>query len=76
MKSRGHIIARGKRFFVLAVCLALAGCQSSSTDSAPTIVFSKVPAANQEAPGQTDTIEGRVTGVRPGQRIVLYAKTD
>src|SRR5215469_2599436 len=76
MKSRGHIIARGKRFSVLAVCLALAGCKSSSTNSAPTIVFSRVPAATQEAPGQTDTIEGRATGVRSGQRIALYAKTD
>ena len=76
MKSRWHIIALGKILSVFAVCLALAGCQSSSTVSAPTIVFSKVPAANQEAPGQTDTIEGRATGVRPGQRIVLYAKTD
>jgi hypothetical protein len=25
---------------------------------------------------KTDTIEGRVTGARPGQRMVLYAKTD
>jgi hypothetical protein len=25
---------------------------------------------------KTDTIDGRVTGARPGQRIVLYAKTD
>ena len=25
---------------------------------------------------KTETIEGRVTGARPGQRVVLYAKTD
>jgi hypothetical protein len=76
MKSRWHIVPWGKRSFVFAVCLALAGCRSSSTNSAPTIVFSKVPAANQEAGDQTGTIEGRVTGVRPGQRIVVYRKAD
>jgi hypothetical protein len=76
MTPRSHIIARGKRLFVVAVCLALTACHSSSTSSAPTIVFSRVPPANQDRPGSIDIIEGRVTGNRPGQRIVLYAKTD
>ncbi len=49
------------------------------------VAFSKVPAAFQEAPYKTDItergyktdiIDGRVTGAQPGQRIVLYAKTD
>src|SRR5260370_4166271 len=49
------------------------------------VVLSKVPAAYQEGPYKTDIterdyktdiIDGRVTGARPGQRIVLYAKTD
>jgi hypothetical protein len=61
------------------------GCHSSSQISAPTLAFSRVPAAEQESPYKTDiterdyktdTIEGRATGTRPGQRIVLYAKTD
>src|SRR5258707_14637980 len=86
MRPRSHIIARGKRLFMLAVCLALTACHFSSTSSAPTIVFSKVPAAYQESPYKihifqgrdykTDIIEGRATGARPGQRIRLYAKTD
>ena len=85
MTPRWHIVASSKGLFVLAVCLALTACHFASTSSAPTIVFSKVPAAYQESPYRTDILErdykrditeGRATGARPGQRIVLYAKTD
>ena len=47
--------------------------------------FGKVAAIYQESPYKadiserdykTDIIDGRVTGARPGQRIVVYAKTD
>jgi hypothetical protein len=69
----------------LLVYLVLTGCHSSSRNSAPTIAFSKVAAAYQEdlyktditEDGyKTDKVDGRVTGARTGQRIVLYAKTD
>jgi len=64
-----------------AVCLALAGCRTSSTTAAPTVVFNKVPATGQaaqgqEVPDQTGTIEGYATGIQPGERIVVYSKTD
>ena len=83
--SRPHIVARTATFPVLFVCVLLIACHSSSRDSTPTITFSRIPAAYQESPYKTDlferdyktdTMEGRVTGARPGQRIVLYAKTD
>jgi hypothetical protein len=82
--SRSQMVARTATFSVLLVYLVLAGC-SSPTNSAPTVAFRKVPAANQESPYKTDIserdyktdmIEGRVTGNRRGQRIVLYANTD
>jgi hypothetical protein len=85
MVSRLHIVARAATFSVLLVYYVLTGCHSSSEISAPTIAFSKVPATDQGSPFRTDTferdyktdiMEGRVTGARPGQRIVLYAKTD
>src|ERR1700688_637887 len=85
MVSRLHIVARTATFPVLLVYFVLTGCHSSSKISAPTVAFSKVPAAEQESPYKTDiterdyktdTIEGRAAGARPGQRIVLYAKTD
>src|ERR1700733_8417894 len=70
---------------VLSMCFVLTGCHSSSGNSAPAIAFTKVATAYQENPYKTDITErdyktdimdGRVTGARPGQRIVLYAKTD
>src|SRR5437899_6076359 len=85
MVSRPHIIARTATFSVLLVYFVLTGCHSSSKISAPTLAFSKVPAADQERPYKTDIfernyktdiIEGRATGSLPGQRIVLYAQTD
>ena len=83
--SRSHIVAHTSTLSVLLMFLVLTGCRSSSENSAPTVVFSKVAAAYQESPYKadiserdykTDIINGRVTGARPGQRIVLYAKTD
>ena len=85
MVSRPHIVARTATGSVLLVYFVLAGCHSSPKHSAPTVAFSKVAAAYQEGPYKTDiferdyktdTIEGRATGARPGQRLVLYAKTD
>src|ERR1700760_2790327 len=84
MMSRPHIVARSAAFSVLLMYFVLAGCPST-TKSAPMVAFSKVAAAYQESPYKTDIterdyktdmIDGRVTGARPGQRIVLYAKTD
>jgi hypothetical protein len=85
MMSRTHIVAHTATLSLLLVYFVLTGCHSSSRDSAPTVAFSKVAAAYQESPYKTDIterdyktdiIDGRVTGARPGQRIVLYAKTD
>jgi hypothetical protein len=83
--SRPHIVAHTATLAVPLLYFVLTGCHSSSRNSAPTVAFSKVAAAYQESPYRTDIIErdyktdivdGRVTGARPGQRIVLYAKTD
>ena len=84
--SRPYMIKRTATFSVLLVYFGLAGCHSSSRNSAPTVAFSKVPAADRESPYKTDIIEGRdyktdiiegrAAGARPWQRIVLYAKTD
>src|SRR5882762_10130247 len=85
MMSRRHIVAHSTILSVLLVYVVLTGCHSSSKTSTPTVAFSKVAAAYQENPYKTDIserdyktdiIDGRVTGARPGQRMVLYAKTD
>lgn len=41
----------------------------------PTIEFTRVPPAAEGGPDTIDIIQGRVSGARPGQQIVLYAKT-
>lgn len=83
--SRPHLVAQTATLSVLLAYFVLTGCHSSPNNSAPTIAFTKVAAAYQESPYKTDMterdykpdiVDGRVTGARPGQRIVLYAKTD
>jgi hypothetical protein len=83
--SRLQILARTATLSVLLASFVLTGCHPSSKTSAPTLAFSKVAAAYQESPYntdiserdyKTDTVEGRATGAVPGQRIVLYANTD
>jgi hypothetical protein len=85
MMSRPHIVTHTATLSVLLVCFVLTGCHSSSQHSAPTVAFSKVPPAQEshynidiieDGDYKRDIIEGRATGARPGQRIVLYAKTD
>lgn len=76
MKPRPSIVAGVRALSVLAVCFMLNACRSQPAASTPTIVFSQVPAENSEPPDQMRPIAGRVTGARPGQRIVLYARND
>ncbi|WP_433968495.1 hypothetical protein [Tunturiibacter gelidiferens] len=86
MMSRSHIVAYNATLSVLLASFVLTGCHSSSKNSTPTVAFGKVAAAYQEDPYKIvitegrdykrDIMEGRVTGARPGQRIVLYAMTD
>jgi hypothetical protein len=78
-------LRRSLLVLVLLVYFVLTGCHSSSKQSAPTVAFSNVPAAQEsryqidiieDGDYKRDIIEGRATAARPGQRIVLYARTD
>ncbi len=53
----------------------LIGCRSLKTFARPIIEFTKIPVSAVGGLDNMDTIEGRVIGVRPEQRIVLYAKS-
>jgi len=59
-------------FFILP--LLEIGC-SRPSPRGPTIEFTRVPPAAEGGPDRIDVIQGRVTGARPDQQIVLYAKT-
>jgi hypothetical protein len=50
-----------------------AGC-GGHTRNKPVIQFTRVPPAGEGGPDKLDRMEGLVSGARPGQRIVVYAK--
>ena len=53
--------------------LLLDGCQHGA--SKPSVEFTKIPMSAVGGLDNMDTVEGKVIGVRPEQRIVLYAKS-
>jgi len=57
----------------IALCQLLTGCRSAQADGQPSIEFSRIPSAGEGSPDRLETIEGRVRGARPGDRIVLFA---
>jgi hypothetical protein len=54
----------------------LAGCNWRSVPPKPTVQITQAPAADPGGPVQLDFIEGRASGAKPGQQIVLYARSD
>jgi hypothetical protein len=60
-------------FLIALVCVM--GCQREQTPAKPTIEFTSIPNAMEGGPQAVTTIAGRVTGARPGQRIVLFARS-
>ncbi|HYP26589.1 MAG TPA: glycoside hydrolase family 16 protein [Blastocatellia bacterium] len=62
-------------FLLMALCILLSGCRLQTARVGPSIEFSKVPQAGEGGPDKLDTIEGRVTGARPGQQVVLFARS-
>jgi hypothetical protein len=65
----------GKLFFLVIVCTLLGGCHSSGANAGPSIEFSRVPQADEGGRDKHDIIEGLVKGNRPGQQIILYARS-
>ena len=57
------------------VCLLAVGCRSQHAEVLPSIEFTRLPPAGEGSPDIVDSIAGRVTGARPGQRIVLFARS-
>jgi hypothetical protein len=75
-----HLTKARARFALAFVALifaisSLTGCHSKPLDVPPVIEFSKIPPAAQGGRERVDAISGRVTGARPGQQIVVYARS-
>jgi hypothetical protein len=60
---------------IAAWCVLLSACRSRTEAARPSIEFTRVPAAETSRTDKLDIIQGRVPGARPGQQIVLYART-
>src|SRR5258708_15840038 len=68
-----HYRAR-ERILPLVIYILFSGCGSRSRLPVPSIEFTRIPAAAEGGPDKLDIIQGRVTGARPGEQIVLYAR--
>jgi hypothetical protein len=57
------------------VSVLLAGCLGRNSRHSPTLQITRVPVASPGGPEQLDYIAGRASGARPGQQVVLYARS-
>jgi hypothetical protein len=53
----------------------IAGCQQAQAPAKPEIEITVAPAAQIGGPSQMEPIAGRVSHARPGQQIILYARS-
>ena len=60
---------------VAAICALAAGCRASDEQVKPAIAFTVVPLAAAGGTEDLAVISGRVSGARPGNRIVLFARS-
>ena len=67
--------ARWSGWVLLFVCTIAGACATPPASVPPSIQFTKVPRAGGGGPSRLEQIEGRVTGARPGERIVLFARS-
>src|SRR5262245_27667011 len=63
-----------RSLLAILCCIPYSGCRSGQIDD-PSIVFSRVPQVDEGGTAKTVAIEGYVIGARPGQQIVLYARS-
>ena len=64
-----------KLIVLLATCTLLSACRGPQAVIEPSIEFSRLPKADDGGSESRAIIEGRVTGARPGQQIVLFARS-
>src|SRR5262249_26771094 len=60
---------------IAASSLPLTGCRLQSQARGPSIAFTIVPEAAEGGSARLAKVAGRVQGARPGQKIVLFAKS-
>jgi len=66
---------RSRLALLAALGLVIAGCAQPRTPAEPSIAFTVIPAAAEGGEDTLSAVSGRVTAPRPGDRVVLYAKS-
>ena len=64
-----------KALAVGLVSIVFYGCGSSEAITRPKVEFTEIPPAGPGGAARTEPIAGRVIGAKPGQRIVVFAKS-
>jgi signal transduction histidine kinase len=64
-----------RAILLVTCCLLLSGCRARHSDAEPAIEFTRLPIADTGGTSRLGTIEGRAIDARPGQRIVLFARS-
>src|SRR5215212_2278683 len=74
-RARGSPRALLRQTFLLMALSAalLSGCRPR-TGGGPAVEFTRVPKADASRTDKLDVIQGSVSGAKPGQQIVLYAR--
>jgi PAS domain S-box-containing protein len=75
MRPGAFAASSGTRAFLVIVSVLFSACHPQQENAGPRIEFTKVPRASQGNPYKVVIIEGRVFGARPGQQIVLFARS-
>jgi hypothetical protein len=73
-RKRGQRL-NSKLAVVVVACAFLSACRTPQPSVEPSLEFSRLPKADEGGSESRAIIEGRVTGARPGQRIVLFARS-
>ncbi len=60
---------------VLLVAALLGGCRARDSQQKPEVAFTNIPPAAQGGRERVAVIAGRVSGARPDQQIVVYARS-
>lgn len=60
---------------VVLICIPGTGCRNEAARAEPSIQFTTIPPAAVGGSERMSPVSGRVTGARPGQRIVLYTRS-
>jgi len=73
----GFLRTKKNRVLIVVAFAAslIAGCHGGDVAPKPTLQITRVPPANPGGPEQLDIIEGRATNTKPGEQIVLYARS-